>query len=77
MVWRNKVTIEELKEILNKVYCKETAYPDCQDKWNKNNPTFGQCAVTSLLIQHYALKATKRYLRRCYVAYCNLKTAGF
>lgn len=47
------MTIENLKEILSKVYCKETAYPDCQNVWDKNNPTFGQCAVTSLIVQHY------------------------
>ena len=47
------MTLEELKSNLDKVYCKETAHPDWQAKWNKNNSTCGQCVPTALLVQHY------------------------
>ncbi len=46
-------SIEELESILDKVYRKETAHPDWQEKWNKNNPTYGQCVPTALLVQYY------------------------
>ena len=47
------MTLEELKSNLDKVYCKETAHPDWQEKWTKNNPTYGQCVPTALLVQYY------------------------
>lgn len=47
------MTIDELKKILLEVYSKETAHPDWQDKWSKENPTCGQCVPTALLVQYY------------------------
>ena len=47
------MTIEELKKVLNVVYDKETAHPDWQEKWSKENTTCGQCAPTALLVQYY------------------------
>ena len=55
-ITRNKAnakinTIDELFECLLKVWCKETAYPSCQKDFDKNNdPTYGQCAITSTLV---------------------------
>ncbi len=43
--------INELKENLLKVYDSKTAYPKCS--WSKDNPTLGQCAVTSLIVKDY------------------------
>lgn len=45
--------IEKLKKLLRTNYKKETSYPPYQDKWNKENPTCGQCAITSLIVQRY------------------------
>lgn len=45
--------IDELHSILRKAYDKDTAYPNCQSEWNKYNPTYGQCAVTALVVQNY------------------------
>lgn len=28
-----------------------TTFPRCRDKWHKDNPALGQCAVTALLLQ--------------------------
>lgn len=53
MVWRDEMTIEELKDVLSKVYIKQIAYPDCQEEWSEGNPTYGQCAVTALVVQNY------------------------
>lgn len=43
--------IEQLKNKLRKCYSKDTAYPRYKEKWNVNNPTCGQCAITALIIQ--------------------------
>lgn len=43
--------IKELKEILLKAYDSQTAYPKCN--YSKDNPTLGQCAVTSLIVKDY------------------------
>ena len=45
--------LDELKEILPNVYCKETAHEDWKDKWTKDNPSVGQCVPTALLVQYY------------------------
>ena len=33
-------------------YCwrKETAYPSCQAEWVPNDPSYGQCAITAMLV---------------------------
>ena len=44
-------TIDELFELLLEVWCKETAYPGCQEEYDRyNNPALGQCAITSLIV---------------------------
>jgi len=37
--------------IIRQVWCRETASPSCQDGWSKDNLSWGQCAVTALLVQ--------------------------
>lgn len=36
---------------LSKAWCKETAHPSYQSKWSKDNPSYGQCLVTALVMQ--------------------------
>lgn len=47
------MTLEELKQILDNVYAKDTAHPEWREKWCKENPTYGQCVPTALLVQYY------------------------
>lgn len=35
---------------LRSAWCRETAHPSYQDKWSEDNPSYGQCAVTALLV---------------------------
>lgn len=50
--YKNIKTLEELFEILLRCYEKQTAYPPCQNDYDKiNNPTSGQCAITSVIVQ--------------------------
>lgn len=43
-------TLGELYLILRKCWSKETAYPACQSEWVPNDPTYGQCAITAMLV---------------------------
>ena len=43
-------TIDDLYNILRECWCKETAYPSCQAEWVPNDPSYGQCAVTAMLV---------------------------
>ena len=43
-------TLDDLYKILRKCWCKETAYPSCQKDWVDDDPTYGQCAITAMLI---------------------------
>lgn len=45
--------IETLKQILLKCWSQKTCYPSMQKAWNQANPSIGQCAITSLLVQKY------------------------
>ena len=61
------MTIEELKGVLLKVYDKQTVHKDWRNGWSKENPTYGQCVPTALLVQSlfggeiYFLQAEKHY----------------
>ncbi len=46
----NIATLDDLFGILLKVWSKETAYPSCQAEWVENDPTYGQCAITAMLV---------------------------
>lgn len=43
-------TIDNLYNILRECWCKETAYPSCQAEWVPNDPSYGQCAITAMLV---------------------------
>jgi len=43
-------TIDDLYDILRECWCKETAYPSCQAEWVPNDPSYGQCAITAMLV---------------------------
>lgn len=45
------MTIQDLKVAIEKSWSRETSYSP--DNWNANNPAFGQCAVTALVINDY------------------------
>lgn len=44
-------SIDCLFEILLDVWCRDTAYPSCQNNYDQeNDPTYGQCAITAILV---------------------------
>ena len=43
-------TLGGLYEVLRKCWSKETAYPSCQPEWIESDPTYGQCAITAMLV---------------------------
>ena len=44
---------EQLEKLIKESWSIETCYPPLQSKWSAMNPSLGQCAVTSLLLQDY------------------------
>jgi hypothetical protein len=45
--------ITELEKALKKCWCGMTCYPPIWQQWTKENPAFGQCAVTALIVQDF------------------------
>lgn len=43
-------TLGGLYEVLRPCWSKETAYPSCQAEWVESDPTYGQCAITAMLV---------------------------
>ncbi len=44
-------TIDDLFNVLINVWCRETAYPTCQEDYDfYDDPTLGQCAITATLV---------------------------
>jgi len=43
-------TLGDLHDVLRLSWSKETAYPFCQAEWVLNDPTYGQCAITAMLV---------------------------
>lgn len=43
-------TINDLFEYLMKAYSKDTAHLACQSSWVKSDPTYGQCAIVSMIV---------------------------
>ena len=48
-----ELNLDTLKQILYSCYSKETAYPSCQKDWVPDDPTYGQCAVTAMIVHDY------------------------
>ena len=44
------VTLGDLYQVLRKAWCRETAYPSCQADWVSTDPSYGQCAITAMLV---------------------------
>lgn len=47
------MNIQKLKELLYKIYSPDTCYSNIKNNWNKNNPSLGHCAITSLIVNDY------------------------
>ena len=43
----------KLKELLNNCWSIETCSPGLKNNWNEENPSLGQCAITSLIVNDY------------------------
>ena len=43
-------TLDDLYNVLRVCWCKESAYPSCQAEWVPNDPSYGQCAITAMLV---------------------------
>lgn len=43
--------MEELYEILKKSWSKDTCFPSGRNTWSSDNPSYGQCAITSIVVQ--------------------------
>jgi hypothetical protein len=45
------MTLIKLAQVLRKSWSKETSY--CPNDWANSNPSFGQCAVSALVVNDY------------------------
>ncbi len=45
--------IKEIIDIVSLSWSKETCYPKLREEWNISNPSLGQCAITSLVINDF------------------------
>ena len=45
--------IEDLKQLLYCSWGKQTCSPSFRREWNEDNPSLGQCAITSLIVNDY------------------------
>ena len=43
-------TLGDLYTVLRECWSKETSYPSCQAEWVKTDPSYGQCAITAMLV---------------------------
>ncbi|OGF35409.1 hypothetical protein A2468_02975 [Candidatus Falkowbacteria bacterium RIFOXYC2_FULL_46_15] len=48
-----KMDIDLLRDAIEASWGKDTCYPPLRDKWEHKHPSFGQCAVTALVVQDY------------------------
>ncbi len=42
-----------LTKVIQKAWGKDTCYPPSAKDWTQENPAFGQCAITALIVQDY------------------------
>lgn len=45
--------ITDIENILRKSWSEETCYPDLKNIWTSKNPSLGQCAVTTLIVNDF------------------------
>lgn len=43
-------TLNKLYAVLRKCWMADTAYPSCQKEWVSDDPSYGQCAITAMLV---------------------------
>lgn len=43
-------TFNDLYFRLRSAWSADTAYPSCQSEWDKDDPSYGQCATTSMIV---------------------------
>lgn len=43
-------TLHKLYAVLRQAWKAETAYKSCQTEWVPNDPSYGQCAITAMLV---------------------------
>ena len=61
-------------ENISKAWCKSTCYSPVKEGWTKSNPSFGQCAVTALLV--HDLIGGKIYYNKELHHYYNITDSG-
>ena len=44
---------DELEKAIRASWDEQTCYPGWADDWTKENPAYGQCVVTALVVQDY------------------------
>ena len=47
------MSIEELRKLLNQIWSSETCVSSLKDNWSSDNPSLGQCAITSLIVNDF------------------------
>ena len=45
--------LEKLRQALRESYSADLCYPPATEQWSKDNPTFGMCSITALVLQDY------------------------
>lgn len=68
------VDVNALRDAFLKSWSRDTTYPRTKDQWSTANPSFGQCAVTSLVIND--LYGGKIVVNRDFHHYWNVLNDG-
>ena len=50
-IYKGIETPVDLYDVLSELWCAETCAPRLRDQWSSENPTLGQCSITSFLVQ--------------------------
>lgn len=45
--------LKSFKRVLSMVWSEKTCVPSLRDKWDENNKSLGQCAITALVVNDY------------------------
>ncbi len=45
--------VGKLKQLLKQSWDRDTCSPSLRDKWSEDNPSLGQCAITSLIVNDF------------------------
>lgn len=47
------MTLKQLEKIIRRCWSRETCFPPIRSQWTPENPAFGQCLPTALLVYKY------------------------